>query len=327
MCDFADLGFAEKKYFDFPNIVNLEVFRGDCPCSCVHCPVGKVAIKDRRKRFGLHSISMDLLKSIVDEMKHWPHSTVRLHSVGEPILWPKLIPALQYISEASVRSWIFTSLVTDRYDILEALCEYCDIVEVSVNSICAEDYLHTKGIDAFAVVAKNIKYMSDYIKHMGLKTRLIASRVQSDSLDSDIKFVQYWKNSGIVSDAFVRKYHSYNNLIEPKFEGISKKSACLVHWMRFNIAYDGTVVACFNELFHQQLRSDVILGHLGKASIYEIWHSGLYNQLRKAELSGYTDSHFPLDFPCRNCLSCQSYDGKHETSEHQINALGEERPI
>ena len=321
MKQYEEMGFVSEEFFQFPNIINLEVYRGACPCQCVHCPVGRVAVKDRPERFGIRAISMDLFRKVVDEMSGWPHSTIRLHSVGEPILWDELIPAISYLKQSGVRSWIFTSLVTNRTDILEALCSFCNIVEVSVNSISGEDYLSTKGIDQYDLVMKNIRYMSRFIRENNLSTRLVVSRVQSDSEEEDERFVAYWKQTGLVADAFVRKYHNYNNIIEEKGEHPAKKAACLVHWMRFNISCEGIVVTCFNELFRDHLRDDVVLGNLADESIYDIWHGGKMRSLREAEMNGYATGNYREDFPCRNCFSCQSYDGKRETSEHQINAL------
>lgn len=322
MSNYIELGFCNQKYCDFPNIVNLEVFRGMCPCECVHCPVGLVTPNDRSSRFSQAAIDLVTFRKVIDEMSAWPHSTIRIHSVGEPILWGNLLPALDYLKKSHVRSWIFSSLVTKSKAILEALCNCCDIVEISVNSIDAEDYRETKGIDAFDLVIKNIQYMSDFIKEQQLRTRLVVSRVQSDAKEKDDAFIAYWKDTNLCSDAFVRKYHNYNNLLDEKEGEVGKKVACLVHWMRFSIAYDGTVVCCFNELFHPKLRDDVVMGNILSESIYDIWHGDKFLKLRAAELSGYTTGDYLDDFPCRNCFSCQSYDQKHETSEHQIDALG-----
>lgn len=97
MSNYIELGFCDQKYYDFPNIVNLEVFRGACPCECVHCPVGLVAPNDRGSRFGQATIDLATFRKVIDEMSVWPHSTIRIHSVGEPILWTNLIPALEYL--------------------------------------------------------------------------------------------------------------------------------------------------------------------------------------------------------------------------------------
>lgn len=318
---FRELGFAEKRFYDFPNIINLEVFRGQCPCSCVHCPVGNVNLQDRPSWFGVKSIRKDVLEKVVKEMKAYPHSTLRLHSVGDPIIWEGLIEIVNYIHASGVTSWIFTSLLTHNTTIIEQIAENCNIIEVSVNSIECLDYKKTKGVDAFNLVFDNIKYLHSYILRRGLNTRLVVSRVQSSSSQQDKEFIEYWKKSGYVKDAFVRQYHTYNDLLSDSITEKEKKSSCLVHWMRFNISCDGLVLTCFNELFGKNIREDVIVGNLFNSSIQQIWQGKFLNNLRKAELTGYVDSFFSQDFPCRNCKSCQAYDNKHATSEIQVDAL------
>lgn len=314
-------GFAEERFYQFPNIINLEVFRGMCPCSCVHCPVGKIQPEKRSSYFGVRNIEQRILVKVVSEMKSFPHSTLRLHSVGDPILWNGISDAVSYIHNEHINSWIFTSLVTNNTAIMESLANNCSIIEVSVNSIDSDDYKNTKEIDSFCIVVDNIKWLSRYIKANHLKTRLIVSRVQSGSCDADDLFVSTWKNSGLVDDAFVRKYHNYNNILGG---GLSTetKPPCLVHWMRFNISCDGLVVSCFNELFRKELRGDVIIGDINKNSIFEIWHGKYLNELRRAELSGYSGSSFGSDYPCKNCSFCQAYNNKSITSEYQVERIG-----
>ena len=318
-------GFYDKHYFEFPNIINVEVFRGLCPCKCVHCPVGQINVSERSERFGVEEIPLELFNSIVDEVSKYPQKTIRLHSVGEPLLWKDLRNAVAYTRNKNIITWLFTSLVTTDFELLKHLCDNVNIIEVSINSADAKDYLETKGIDAFNLVYENLSKMSNYIKENNLSTRLIVSRVQSESELTDDKFVEYWKNTKLASDVFVRKFHSYNDLLSNKFEMPKVKQACLVHFMRFNISCKGLVVSCFNELFKKDLRDDVILGSLYDSSIAEIWHNEKLENIRNAELKGYDlyNHIFTPDFPCRNCFSCQPYDGKNITSEHQIEKLTE----
>lgn len=318
---FTQQGFAEEQYYQFPNIINLEIFRGECPCSCVHCPVGLLSAQERLSFFGLNSVSQEILAKVVSEMKRYSHSTLRLHSVGDPIMWDGLADAVKYIHKNQINSWIFTSLVVNDIEILKTLANHCSIIEVSINSIDDEDYKATKGIDAFKIVSHNLNWLSHYIKTNQLGTRLIVSRVQTTSIEKDNQFIETWKHSGLVDDAFVRKYHNYNNILEHESK-VTVKPPCLVHWMRFNISCEGLVVSCFNELFRKKIREDVIVGDLNKETIYDIWHGDYMRDLRKAELTGYNGSRFSPDFPCRNCLFCQAYDNKCITSEYQVKRIG-----
>jgi len=322
--NFKASGFSSKETYEFPNIINIEVYRGNCPCSCVHCPVGVTSPADRQERFGNKGMSLDLYKKIVSEIKEYPHATVRIHSVGEPLIWRDLTEALKYTHDSSVRSWIFTSAVTSNIGLLEKICDNTNVVEFSVNSITTEDYKQTKGTDAFEIASRNIQYMHDYIFKKKLQTRLISSRVQSLDKTKDQEFVRYWKASGFVDDAFVRSYHTYNELMTelPLDEKQNKHEPCLVHWSRFNVNIEGYAVVCFNELFKKDLDLSLILGDLKKQTIAEIWRGSKLTALRNAELNrDYSNIPFNDSLPCKDCTSCQPLFGNRQTSEHQIIQL------
>lgn len=320
--EFEQLGFPTKGMYEFPNIINVEVYAGDCPCSCVHCPVGTTEPRKRKEVFGNKGIDLELYKKIISEITEHSHSTLRVHSAGEPLIWENLVEALEFSRNSNVSSWIFTSAVTGNMSLLEAVCENADIVEVSVNSITSKDYKATKGIDAFAKVAENIEYMHNFIGKNKIPSRLIVSRVQSLDKTADEEFVKYWKSTGLVDDAFVRTYHTYNDIIAELDTGQkqSKHEACLVHWARFSISVDGYAVVCFNELFKPELNPGLILGDINKQTIAEIWHGPKLSSIREAELSGNYSKVFD-GIPCKNCYSCQPLNGTGKTSENQIRQL------
>ena len=321
--DFQSLGFLDREGFEFPKIVNLEVFRGACPCRCVHCPVGTTPREQRAKRFGRKGMELGLYEKIVGEIAVHPSSTLRIHSAGEPLLWENLPTALEIVARRGVRSWIFTSAVTAEEALLDALCDTVRIIEVSVNSTTAGDYAATKGIDAFERVTANIHHMRDRIR-AGARARLIVSRVQTPDEAADRAFVEHWMSSGLVDDAFVRTYHTYNDLLAdmPRPDPGAGHQACLVHWARFNITVDGYAIVCFNEVFKERLDPALIYGDLHKRSIAKIWHGPRLKALRAAELSGdYSSLGFGEALPCTHCTSCQPLRGDRQTSEHQVSQL------
>ncbi len=158
-----------------------------------------------------------------------------------------------------------------------------------------------------------------------MKTRLIVSRVESSNRAADAEFTRYWKNSGLVADAFVRSYHTYNDLLPelgPR-PASTPKEPCLVHWARFNINVDGHAVVCFNELFKERLPSSLLLGDLRERKIAEIWQGTELTALRRAELQNdYSALSFSAALPCKNCSFCQPLRGHRQTSEHQIEQWG-----
>lgn len=314
-------GFKTAEEYTFPNIVNICVFKGSCPCECKHCPIGSTPKTERNKKFGKASMNLDTFKRIVDEIAMFNHSTLRIHSVGEPFLWKNLEKAITYAKSKNIKIWLFTSLVTDNKILLDCIANNCTIIEVSVNSIDKDNYKNTKGIENFDSISRNIKYIANFIQKNNLKTRLITSRVESMDKEYDTKFVDYWENSGFVADSFIRSYHNYNNVIEGReSDKIRKPVPCLVHWTRFNIDCDGKVIVCFNELFKgPKVDKDLVLGDVNKQSIQSIWQGEKLNIIRKAQLEGnYNIADFTKKLCCLNCKYCQPFDTKRQTSEHQI---------
>jgi len=321
--EFKKLGFESLQQHMFPNIVNVCVIRGDCPCQCVHCPLGITPPIKRHARFGRSVISLRLFKKIVQEMSAFPDSTLRIHGVGEPILWKKLSCALRFASEYNVRTWLFTCLVTEDASLLEELAEYCKIIEISINSFDEGNYRKTKGTNAFSLVKCNIESLKDIVMSKNLPTRIIVSRVESEDKHYDSAFVKYWKSSNLVDDAFIRAYHDYNSLLENRFQQEKTDiTPCLVHWSRFNIDCDGTVVLCFNELFKEK-RPDasLILGDIENQPISEMWHCERLNLVRRAQLEkDYSSVKFTDKLPCINCSYSQP-SGRRRTSEYQVDLL------
>ena len=317
-----ELGFESLQQYNFPSIVNVCAIRGVCPCRCAHCPVGIVPPVERYARFGKSVISLQLFKKIIQEMSAFSYSSLRIHGVGEPLLWEGLSHALKYASDLRVRTWLFTCLITEDTKLLEALVKNCNIIEISINSYERDNYIRTKGVDAFLLVKRNIEFLNSLVKSNNLSVRIIVSRVESEDKSYDADFVEYWKSSKLVDDAFIRKYHDYNALLSNKFNRKRQEIIpCLVHWNRFNIDCNGKVILCFNEFFkgkHQD--KSLVIGNINKQTINEIWHSEKINFVRKAQLKkDYSIVKFTDKLPCVNCFSCQPLRGENPTSENQIN--------
>lgn len=313
------IGFSTYEQYAFPSIVNVNVLSGKCCCKCVHCPVGQTQDEDRNERFPYNEMDLSLFRKIVNEL-NGKNAVLRIHSVGEPLLWDKLSEAV--IIARSIKSWLFTCGVTTDKMLLKDLYRNVSIIEVSVNSINKDDYVSTKGIDFFELVKDNIEFMSKSIREENLKTRLIVSRVQSSNKKKDEEFVSHWINSGLVDDAFIRTYHSYNNLLGNSITDAHKntKEPCLVHWARFNINVNGEVAVCFNEFFKKNIENVNILGNINEQSIEQIWESEKLKSIRAAEITG--EYEIPLEnIVCKECRMCQPLHSKKQTSEYQIGKI------
>ncbi len=297
----------------FPAIINVNVLSGACPLSCVHCPVGLTPMGERATRFRKRTMDLSVLETIVNEMEHYSDSLLRIHSVGEPLLWADLPKALS-ICDKRVKTWIFTGLVGCDESILLMLKQKLDIVEVSINSTSRADYLATKGEDRYDEARENLETLS----RLPGRARIIVSRVQTCDAAADAEFISYWKNTGLVADAFVRSYHDYNHIIGDEKPVVNRES-CLVHFARFNIDTDGMAVVCFNELFREERSREIELGFVTESSISSIWRGEKLTAIREVSLEG--DCGRVEGLPCGQCLFCQPLNGNRQTSEHQVASL------
>jgi hypothetical protein len=320
-------GFTSLQQYRFPRIVNLCVIRGDCPCQCIHCPVGKTTPSERYEKFGKEEISLQLFKKIVAEMSIFHQSTLRIHGVGEPLMWKNLSKGLEFSSNKNVRTWLFTSLITRDILLLEELVSNANIIEISINSFDSDNYKYTKGIEAFSIVENNLNIMREIVQKKNLSTRIIASRVESEDKQYDSEFITHWKKSKLLDDVFIRSYHDYNAIIDNTFQRKQNEILqCLVHWNRFNIDCDGSAVICFNELFRgKSSDSGLIFGNIRDCSICDLWHCNKLNIIRRAQMEkNYSIVNFTKHLPCINCSSCQPSGNLSTTSECQIFALKKE---
>jgi hypothetical protein len=64
-----------------------------------------------------------LFYSIAIEINSHKNSLMRIHSVGEPLLWNGLPKALHILRESGINSWLFTCAVTSDRALLSNLCE------------------------------------------------------------------------------------------------------------------------------------------------------------------------------------------------------------
>lgn len=315
-------GFSSEEQYQFPTIINVCIFKGACTANCIHCPVGITEIKDRPHKFGSDSMKLDLFKKIADEISLYPNSTLRIHSVGEPLMWDELEQAVDYAHSKGIITWIFTNAVTKDKKLLETVLLKCTIVEVSVNSFEPIEYKETKGVNSFELVKENIGYMHNFIKDNKLNTRLLLSRVESDDKEYDQQFISYWNATGFAADVFVRSYHSYNSLIEDKIKG-NKIVACNVHWGRFNVDTNGEVIVCYNELFKgPSMDRSLVLGDLKKQTIQEVWHGDKLAKIRQSQIEGKPELvDFTENLPCNNCTYCQPLFSDAVKSENQIMSI------
>ena len=81
---------AAQSYVDleFPRHIFIET-TANCNLSCEYCPREKIK----------EDMDFELFKSIVDEASHYGPRSFSTHLFGEPLLYPRIIEALEYIKK------------------------------------------------------------------------------------------------------------------------------------------------------------------------------------------------------------------------------------
>lgn len=295
-----------------PEIINLGVFRGACPCRCVHCPVGLTTPPERASVFGRGALDVALFDRFCQEIEPLA-CTVRLHAVGEPTLHPGFRDLLGVVRGRGLvgRMWLFTcglfapALIPD-------LAQSIAIIEVSINSTGHEDYRQTKGVDAFGRVTANLERLQDRRVRLGSGARVVLTRVQGTP-DSDAAFVEYWRLRGF--ECFVRSRHSYSGILGGGQAGPQESRValpkCLVPWRRLNL--DGTLVPgkivavdCFNVLFQRPERVPAAcrMGTFPDDGFAELWNNVHFEKRRALLMAGAATSS-----PCDRCVECLTSEG------------------
>ncbi|MEI7614738.1 MAG: radical SAM/SPASM domain-containing protein [Betaproteobacteria bacterium] len=302
----------QNNLLSFPSIINLGIIRGICHCNCVHCPIGLTHQDIRKRMFGNLEINVNTFRRFCEEIvRH--ETTVRLHGVGEPTLhsqFPKLLEILHQLN-LKTKFWLFTDGLFPTH-LIPQLIRAVGIIEFSINSTNKQDYLATKGIDAFERVNNNIYQMRDFVKSIDASTRIVLTRVKS-KFEIDNEFIEFWTAEGF--ECFIRSYHTYSGILESRGintpESLRNLPKCLVPWKRSN--FDGTLlqdklvaVTCFNILFQHPslIPENYKMGIFPDSSLIDIWNSLVFTEFRnKLEQNKITDT------VCDTCSECMTNSG------------------
>jgi radical SAM protein with 4Fe4S-binding SPASM domain len=272
---------------EFPNYVLIEPV-SSCNLRCVMCFQIDKSFSSNKNLMG--HMTIDLFKKIIDEVYAGGTKAITIASRGEPTLHPKLGEMLEYCKgkffELKVNS--NATLLNDKliHQILQS--DITDMV-FSVDSYEKSEYekIRVKGI--FETVLNNIKKFKEIREEHYPKSRC-ATRISGVKInkEQDIdKFKNFWKEyvDHVVMVEMENRWDTYHNPKE-----IAGKGACNYLWERMYVWYDGICNPC-----DVDYKSELTVGSIKNNTIYEIWNSKKYNELRSMHLNHKRNSVFPCD--------------------------------
>jgi len=265
---------------DFPQRVEIELV-SDCNLRCVYCPRHYVNNLTGYMDF-------ELFKKIIKELEKYPQTVLVLHRRGESLLHPKFNEMLNLISKKFKDVQIATNATALVPEKFEAIVNAITFISFSLDT--PKNFDKTRIPAKYSIVEKKILQFLDYNKGR-VKTQASMVKTAKTSQEEIEEFIRIWKNR--VDRVRIYEEHSsdgnFGSLKNPRKD----RKPCVMPIYEVLIYDNGKVARC-----NHDWDSDG-MGDLNKNSIYEIWHSKKYEDLRKQHLS--------LNLTDPVCSKCDSW--------------------
>jgi len=274
----------------FPQIVQITI-TNVCDMSCSHCPHSSYK---KEAGYTPKFMDMSIYKKIVDEMKDYKDSTLRIFGWGEALLHKDITNMIEYASNNGV----FTNLITNGLQLnakksTELINAGLDVLEVSIDAYTKETYSKTRGSERnFDIVKNNVKTFISLREQLSGHAYVNVSIIDQPLAKPEVEqFKKYW--SEISDDVILRKFHDFMGYAKDKDHiTLPKRHPCRCLWARFNITSDGLVSVCFNDWHNKSIIADI---KDENTTIKNVWQGKLYSELRQSHLDGNPKG------ICKNC--------------------------
>ncbi len=274
------LGFKIEKLLEFPKYLHIETINA-CNARCVMC-----GINFDNKDFKL--IDDNLFEKIVEELSLYSDHIEKVmpYLDGEPLMDKKIFKRVSSLKKAGIKT---VNLATNASLLSEKNIQACldsglDEIYITIDSMNPRIYETIRKGLRFEEVLKNtknlIKFRDDFKSPLMIRLQLIS---QNGNQGEEDDFVNYWREYLKESDQVViQKAHNWGQKISPSILNSYEQdvSPCIALWGTFVCHSNGLVPLCCidTESFYQ-------MGSLGKKSIYEIWTSQEFQDVRKKHLN------------------------------------------
>lgn len=270
----------QKITTEFPLVLNIEPTNA-CNASCYYCPRKKSV-----KKNGIHYLSIEDFKNIVDQINANELIMLNLHKDGEPLLHRDLPKMVEYLKEKDVAQIIHVN----TNGILINSKTGCGIIEreidditISIDAAREETYFRLKRMKGLKLLEDNIKRVLDYREKIGSKTRIRVKIMEFNEIDNEEiqLFRERW--AGIADEVQVTGIHNWSGAVDVQItdEQTDERYPCALLWYMLAVNSNGKVSICSVDWDYSG-----VVGDTYKQSIYEIWNGRLLKDIRRAQLKG-----------------------------------------
>ncbi|MDP8216561.1 MAG: radical SAM protein [Candidatus Kaelpia imicola] len=308
----------------FPNYLMVQTVAG-CNASCYFCPYPylKGRIKSQKMDF-------KIFRKIIDECKDYKDLKVVMpYLMNEPLLDREIDKKIVYIKKRL--PWSSAHILTngsllDEDMSLKLIGSGIDWVGFSLHGITENTIKKTMGLDLervldnisnfIKIAQRDRKDIADFIMLTLIKNERLSEKELEDA-------VSFWKRKGI------KRISRYSHPISragnvPLLNKVRNERlyGCNSIWAdkMIHILSNGDVVLCCMDW-----KREALLGNIEKDSLYDIWHSKKYNNLR-SQIDGETAAEKELI-----CLRCECAQSEPRRENKKITLIipppwGVERP-
>jgi pyruvate-formate lyase-activating enzyme len=297
LTDMFLFAFPKIKLPLYPKNVIIETTNA-CNLRCSMCHVwGKGVVKKREVGF----ISADIWEKAIDELSCWGEAVnVVLHGAGEPVLHKDFLKILSYAASRKNLSVGFLSNGTMWT--MELIHSVLDTgvawLGFSIDGADPEKYRRYRGADLRKVEGV-IRQVVNLRKNN--RPSVFLNMVALPDLDPE-DFLERWID--VVDEVKISTYRpvGHRDFLKEKRQRIP----CNLLNEMLVITWNGKAVLCCEDIWAEN-----IVGKFPEQSLYEIWHSGSFNEIRRLHNKGrYRDI-----LICENCDTWSNVFAQTESDE------------
>ena len=290
--------------------INIEL-TALCNLRCQMCTHSNLAKED------LGHMDFDLFCHVVDEattvIGHRP--SFRLVGMGEPLFYPHLLEALDYVRKKYPRATIrlnTNGVLLDEERVLGLLTSPPDVLLISLTAPDSESYQWLTGENEFGRVIKNIERLlalrreSRFYFEFG-RPRIMIDFIRTDRTIDDVENSRdFWEANLTSEDKInIRTIVNWAGQIDGKKLDTTLKSPlrypCLSLWNIVAVNKDGDVFPCLMA-FSTCGKSDLLLGNISNSTMRELYGG--------QKLVAMKASHKRGEWQCAaDCVKCDAYKG------------------
>jgi len=265
---------------DFPQRIEIELV-SDCNLRCTYCP--------RHHLDGLNGyIDFNLFKKIIDEAASYKDRIIVLHRRGESLLHKNFIEICEYVKGKFKEIQIATNGTCLNDEKSSAIIDSLTFISFSID--VPEVYNKTRYPAQYKSVEEKILRFIELNKGT-VKTQV--SMVQTDETQTSHveEFKSLWHDK--VDRVRIYQEHSKDGQFGSLTSKRPERKPCVMPEYEMLIYCDGKAGRCNHDWNGDPM------GDTNKNSLFEIWHSSKYNDLR--------NQHKTLTFTDNVCQKCDSW--------------------